>query len=68
MARNRDDVRLDEIRDLVQQHPEQKAEWIAQQLGCDNKTVQRALSQLEDRGDLLVEDDRGRLSWFGWRK
>ena len=68
MGRNRDEQRLDVIRELVQQCPDQKTAWIAQQLGYDNKTLQRALSQLEDRGDLMLEDDRGRLRWFGRRK
>jgi len=40
---------------------------VARHLGVDNKTVMRALVQLEDRGDLLVEDDGGRLSWAGRR-
>jgi Mn-dependent DtxR family transcriptional regulator len=68
MGRSRDDQRLDAIRDLIQQRPEQKPAWIAQQLSVDKKIVQRALLQLEDRGDLIYEDDRGRLCWFGWRK
>ena len=68
MGRSRDEQRLDVIREMVQQHPDQKPAWIAQQLGYDNKTLQRALSQLEARGDLMLEDDRGRLRWFGRRK
>jgi predicted ArsR family transcriptional regulator len=68
MARPKDDARLDEIRAFIQQNPDQKAEWIARHLGCDNKTVQRALTQLEERGDLLHEDDKGRLGWFGWKR
>ncbi len=68
MGRGRDEDRLDVIRDLIQQRPEQKPAWIAQQLGVDKKIVQRALLQLEDRGDLIYEDDRGRLCWFGQSK
>ena len=68
MGRSRDEQRLDVIREMVQQCPDQKPAWIAQQLGYDNKTLQRALSQLEARGDLMLEDDRGRLRWFGRRK
>ncbi len=30
--------------------------------------MMRALTQLEDRGDLLIEDERGRLSWFGRKR
>lgn len=68
MGRNRNDRRLDEICALIQQYPDQKAGWIARQLGYDNKTVIRALSQLEDRGDLLQEDGGGGLRWFGRRR
>lgn len=67
MARQSNEVRLDEIRDAIRQNPGRRAGHIARLLGLDNKTVQRALTQLEDRGDLLLEDDRGRLSWFGRR-
>lgn len=67
MGRNRDNLRLDAIRALIQQNPDQKAGWLARQLGYDNKTVLRALTQLEERGDLFQEDDNGRLRWFGRR-
>lgn len=67
MGRGRDDQRLDAILHLIQQHPDKKPAWLARQLGYDNKIVQRALDQLEERGDLLQEDDRGRLRWFGQR-
>lgn len=65
MGRRQDEQRLDEICAAIQKNPDQRAGWIARQIGCDNKTIQRALIQLEDRGDLLHEDDRGRLRWFG---
>lgn len=68
MGRNRNDRRLDEICELLQGQSGQKAGTIAQQLGLDNKTLMRALTQLEDRGDLLFEDDDGRLGWFGKHK
>ena len=68
MGRSRDDQRLDAIRDMIQQCPDRKPAWIAQQLGYDKKIVQRALSQLADRGDLMWEDDQGRLHWFGRSK
>jgi predicted ArsR family transcriptional regulator len=68
MARRVDKKRLDEIRDAIMENPDQKAGTVAQQLGLDNKTVTRALAQLEDRGDLLAEDEKGRLSWFGRRQ
>ncbi len=68
MGRKQNDRRLDEIRNMIQQQPDRQAAWLARQLGCDNKTVMRALAQLEERGDLLQEDDKGRLCWFGRRK
>ncbi|RIK38089.1 MAG: hypothetical protein DCC55_22250 [Chloroflexi bacterium] len=68
MGRKQDDQRLDEILAAILTQPEQKAGSIATQLGLDDKTIQRALVQLEDRGDLLLQDDKGRLSWFGQRK
>ena len=68
MGRRKDDQRLNTIREMIQKHPDKKPAWIARQLGYDNKTVQRSLSQLEARGDLLQEDDRGRLRWFGRRQ
>lgn len=68
MGRKSDDVRLDEIRAYLQEHPEEKPGTIASKIGIDNKTMMRALTQFEERGDLLQEDDHGRISWFGWRK
>ena len=65
MGRRTDDERLDDIREAIIRHPEQKPGRLARLLGLDNKTMQRALPQLEARGDLLVEDERGRLSFFG---
>lgn len=68
MGRKHDDQRLDEILAAIQANPETKAGTIGTLLGLDDKTVQRALVQLADRGDLLDEDDHGRVSWFGRRK
>lgn len=65
MGRKRDEQRLDEILNAIQANPETKAGTIGTMLGLDDKTVQRALVQLADRGDLLAEDDHGRVSWFG---
>jgi len=67
MGRKQDAQRLDTILSTIQSQTV-KAGTIGTQLGLDDKTVQRALVQLEDRGDLLAEDDKGRLSWFGKRK
>ncbi|MEZ4705921.1 MAG: hypothetical protein R3A44_01865 [Caldilineaceae bacterium] len=68
MGRNRNDQKLDEIVTAIQANPESKAGTIGTLLGLDDKTMQRALMQLEDRGDLLEEDDKGRLRWFGKRQ
>ena len=68
MARRGDVERLDQIRDAIIDNPGRRPGWVARRLGFDNKTVMRALTQLEDRGEMLIEDERGRLSWFGRRR
>lgn len=68
MARKGDEQRLNDIRDIIIDNPGKRPGWLARRLGFDNKTVMRALTQLEDRGDLLIEDERGRLSWFGRKR
>lgn len=65
MGRHTDDERLDQIRDAIINNSGSRSGRIARLLGLDNKTVQRALAQLEERGDLLAEDRSGRLFWFG---
>ncbi len=67
MGRSQNDQRLNEILVAIQSQPG-KLGSIGTRLGLDNKTLQRALIQLEDRGDLLAEDDKGTVSWFGKRK
>lgn len=68
MGRKQDEVRLDSILAAIQANPEKRAGTIGDMLGIDDKTLQRALIQLEDRGDLLAQDDNNKLSWFGKRK
>lgn len=68
MARKADQIKLDQLKSAIKSDPGQRAGHYARQLGRDNKSVMRALPQLEERGDLLAEDDNGRLSWFGRRK
>ena len=68
MARPINHEQLDEICEVIQEHPEHRAGWFARWLGRDNKTLTRALPQLEARGDLLQEDEEGRISWFGRRQ
>ena len=67
MARKPDNQRLDVIAQTIRDNPNRKPGWIARLLGLDNKTIMRALTQLEDQGMLLAEDDRGRVSIFGRR-
>ena len=67
MVRNGREARLDVIRAAVEANPGRRAGWIARLLGLDNKAVQRALPQLEARGDLLAEDEKGGLLWVGKR-
>lgn len=67
MSRPTDSDRLDAIRDTIQENPNRRPSWIARKLKLDNKTITRALPQLEARGDMLAED-KGRLSWFGKRR
>jgi hypothetical protein len=68
MARKSNQQQLDELRNAIIEYPEQRAGWFAQFLGRDNKSVLRDLPKLEERGDLLYEDDNGRISWFGRRR
>ena len=67
MARKPDDLRLETIAQAIHEHPNRKPGWIARLLGIDNKTIQRALTQLEDQGVMLAEDERGCVSFFGRR-
>jgi len=68
MARRRDDERLETIVAAIKENPNRKPGWLARRLGYDNKTMMRALYQLEDSGELLAEDERGRLSWLKRRQ
>jgi Mn-dependent DtxR family transcriptional regulator len=68
MARKQDEQRLQTIATMIQQYPGRKPGWIARILGLDNKTMMRALPQLEDSGYLLVEDEHGGVSFFGRRR
>lgn len=67
MGRKQNDARLDQIRQAIQENEAQKAGALGRMLGIDNKTIARALTQLEERGDLLYEDDEGQIGWFGKR-
>lgn len=66
MGNKSNEERLDLVRNAIISNAGSRPGRIARLLGLDNKAVQRALIQLEGRGDLLAEDDRGRLYWFGY--
>lgn len=68
MTRKANQGDLDRLREAIVENPEHRAGWFASLLGRDNKSVNRDLPKLEDRGDLLMEDDHGRISWFGRRR
>ena len=68
MGRKPDYDRLDQMLIFIQQNPDLKAAEIGRSLDLDNQTVQRGLMQLEARGDLLQEDQKGHIRWFGRRR
>ena len=68
MARKTNDDRPQTIAQTIRDNPNRKPGWIARRLGLDNKSMMRALTQLEDQGVLLAEDDRGRVSVIDQRR
>lgn len=68
MGRKQDDTRLDSILAAIQENPGTRAGTIGEMLGIKDQTLQRALIQLEDRGDMLDESKEGKLYYFGKRK
>ena len=64
MGNKSNEDRLNSVRDAIRANAGCRPGRIARLLGLDNKAVQRALAQLEERGDLLAEDSRGRLYWY----
>jgi len=67
MVRRVDRERLELIAWAVREHPQSKPGAIARLLGLHRSAVTRALPALEEAGILLVEDDKGRLTYFGRR-
>jgi Mn-dependent DtxR family transcriptional regulator len=67
MVRRADKDRLEAIASVVQENPGIKPGAVADLLGLHRSAVTRALPALEEAGILLVEDDQGRLSFFGRR-
>lgn len=69
MGRKPNADRLDRYEQLVPSYPEAvRPGLLAQLLGVPRSTVQRDLPALEERGTLLMEDDRGLLSLFHRRE
>lgn len=61
MARNADETRLKEVSNLFQSKPGLKAGEYARMLRIHREELSRVLVQLNDRGILLSEDEKGRL-------
>ena len=69
MGRRPDEGRLDRYEVLVAEHPGGiRASELARLMGVNRSTVQRDLPALEERGMLLMEDERGFLSLFRRRR
>jgi DeoR/GlpR family transcriptional regulator of sugar metabolism len=68
MGRKKDEKRLERLARTIEEHPDERPGFLAQLLGLHRSTVQRDLPALEERGVLLSEDDKGRLSIFGKRR
>ena len=69
MGRRPNQARLSRYEELVPEYPEGiRPSQLARRLGVPRSTVQRDLPALEERGTLLMEDDRGLLSLFRRRR
>jgi hypothetical protein len=65
MARKADEQRLQKAEQLLHSQPGHKSGEYAQKIGCHRQIFNRLLVQLNDRGVLISEDDKGRLWPFG---
>ena len=69
MGRKPDQGRLSRYEELVPEYPAGiRPSQLARRLGVHRSTVLRDLPALEERGTLLVEDERGLLSLFRRRR
>jgi DNA-binding IclR family transcriptional regulator len=69
MGRKPDERRLERYGEVVPEYPGGvRASQLARVLGVHRSTVQRDLPALEERGTLLMEDERGLLSLFRRRR
>jgi DNA-binding IclR family transcriptional regulator len=65
MGRKPEEERLERYEELIPEYPEGvRASQLARLQGVARSTVQRDLPALEERGTLLMEDERGLLSLF----
>lgn len=64
MGRPRDEQKLDRIYDYIKQNPGLRPGTIAKKLGYSKKDIERALPQLEGRGNLLWEEEDAGLYKF----
>ena len=64
MARKADEQRLQKAEQLLHSQPGYKSGEYAQKMGCHRQTFNRLIVQLNDRGVLISEDDKGRLRPF----
>lgn len=61
MARKTDDEKLNNIYNVVKEHPGKKAGFLARLLGLNRSEVTRSLPALEDKQLYISEDDKGGL-------
>ena len=61
MARKVDTNRLQFAARLIKEQPGHLSGEYANMMGCHRETFNRVLAQLDDRGFLLSEDEKGRL-------
>ncbi len=67
MGRTANQNRLHEIYYKIEENPGKRPGFIARLLGLNRSEVTRALPELEKRGFLLSEDEKGGL-WAFWRR
>ncbi len=68
MGRKANETRLTKAKNLLYTKPGHKPGTYARMLGCHRETFNRILVQLNDRGVLLSEDNKGHLHPFGGKR
>jgi hypothetical protein len=64
MAKQKNNQKLDDIYNAVEANPDRKIGWFARLFHSDNNSMTKMFVQLNDRGNLLQEDDKGRIRKF----